>query len=1049
MLTDTQRAALAARLRRGRDAAGTGIKRRDPGLADLPLSFGQEQLWFIDRFAPGQAMYNIPLALSVRGSLDEAALDLAVTALAGRHEALRTRLAAGRGGRPVQVIDAPRPVPVARDKVPRAGLRDYLDAEAVRPFDLAAGPLARFSLIRTENGDQVLLVVAHHAVFDGWSAGILLRDLAALYRAAATGEPSGLGELPVQFADYALWERARLGGEVPAELAGYWRGVMDGFETVRFPADRARPVVEDWAGGLATRTCAPELTGGLRELGHQRGTTLFVVLLAGLQALLHRYTGQSDLVVGTVSANRGWPELAPMIGFCVNTLPIRVDLAGDPSFAELTGQVKDVTTGAYGHQDLPFGRLVDMLKVERDPGRAPVFQIALAFNERDSTPVEAAGVSFTLTELVAGIRSAKFDLSFTAEVRAGDLWVECSYKTSLFDQGTVERLLEHLEVLLAGAVADPAARVSELPLLTAAELHAELIEWNDSAREYAGGCLHERFEHQARRTPDAIAATYEGAGAEGEEVSYAELDRRADRVAAWLRGRGVGPETLVGVCMRAGIWRLAVLLGILKAGGGYVPLGYSLPRERLGYMIADTGMTVILADEHGAAVLPDQHGTAARPDDTGADVVLVPEVLDLESGSEPGPGRGAKAKPENVAYVIYTSGSTGQPKGVVVEHRQAVSFADSMIEPWRVGPGDVVLQFAAYTFDVSVFDMFVALLSGAKVVLGHDDTLHAPRRLARLMRETGVTLACVPPAVLGLLTGYDFPALRTLLAAGEELPSELAVQWVRPGLRFVNAYGPTETAVIATYGEVSASTQLPPPIGRPAANYQAYVLDPGLRPVPVGVIGELHLGGAGVARGYLNRPELTAERFINDPFRPGGRLYKTGDLCRRRADGSIVYVGRTDHQVKLRGLRIELGEIEAALGAHPAVAQVLVILTADPAGGKQLTAYLRASDRHVPPTSTELRGYLSDRIPAYMIPAWFVFLDEFPLNSSGKIDRSALPPPTAEAKASAAEPDPPESELEAALGQLFASVLFGQAPRRPQVGPPTASSSSAGTRSRS
>jgi amino acid adenylation domain-containing protein len=1033
MLTDRQRAALTARLRRGRDAAVTGITRRDDGRRELPLSFGQEQLWFIDRFAPGQAMYNIPLAISVQGQLDTEALDRAITALASRHEALRTRLVAGSGGQPVQVVDPLRPVSAARVAVAQAELPDFLKAEAVRPFDLAAGPLARFTLISTESGGvswrgQVLLVVVHHAVFDGWSAGILVRDLAALYREEATGEPAGLTELPVQFADYALWERARLDGEVPAELADYWRGVMDGFETVQFPADRARPVVEDWAGGLATCRFPPALTEGMRDLGRECGTTLFVVLMAGLQALLHRYTGQSDLVVGTVSANRARPELAPMIGFCVNTLPIRVDLSGDPSFAELTSRVKEVTTRAYGHQELPFGRMVDTLKVERDPGRAPVFQIALAFNERDDTPIEAGGVTFALTDLVAGVNSAKFDLSFTAEARAGGLWVECSYKTALFDHGTIGRLLEHLGVLLAGAVADPGTRLSELPVLTAAELRQELTDWNDSAREYAGGCLHERFTDQARRTPDAIAAEYED-----EEVSYAELDRRADRVAAFLRDHGtgpsgpasLGPEVLIGVCMRAGIGRLAVLLGILKAGAGYVPLGYSLPRERLSYMIADTGMAVILADEQSAAALPP---------DTSAEVVVLTSGSGLGSGPGPelaagsGPGLGApRVTPDNVAYVIYTSGSTGQPKGVVVEHRQAVNFADSMIEPWEVGPDDVVLQFAAYTFDVSVLDMFVPLLSGAKVVLGHDDTLHTPRRLAGLMRTAGVTFACLPPAVLGLLTGYEFPRLRTLLAAGEELPSELAVQWVRPGLRFVNAYGPTETAVIATYGEVDASTRLPPPIGLPAANYQAYVLDAGLRPVPAGVIGELHLGGIGVARGYLNRPELTTERFIPDPFRPGGRLYKTGDLCRRRADGSIVYVGRTDHQVKIRGLRIELGEIETALGAHPAIAQVVVIVTADRAGSKQLTAYLRPADGQdapTPPGSAELRAYLTGRLPGYMIPARFLVLDEFPLNSSGKIDRRALPEPGDDDPAtSAGEADAPASELEATLAELFASVL--------------------------
>jgi amino acid adenylation domain-containing protein len=1028
MLTDTQRAALIARLRRGRAAAAAGIGRRDSGLTELPLSFGQEQLWFIDRFAPGQAMYNIPIAVTIRGSLDEDALDLAITALVARHEALRTRLVPGAGGRPVQVIDSPVPVPAARVALAGGTLKEFIDAEAATPFDLAAGPLARFSLISADDGTRVLLAVVHHVVFDGWSAGILVRDLAALYLAQVTGAPPGLDELPVQFADYALWERARLGDEVPGELAGYWRKAMEGFETVQFPADRARPVIEDWAGGLATAMCPRPLLDGMRSLARERGTTLFVVLMAGLQALLHRYTGQRDIVVGTVSANRGRPELAPMIGYCVNTLPIRVDLSGDPCFSELTDRVKAVTTGAYAHQELPFGRMVDLLKVERDPGRAPVFQIALAFNERDAAPVAAGEVTFALSDLVAGVYAAKFDLSFTAEARPGGLWVECSYKTALFDQGTVERLLGHLEVLLAGAIADPGTRVSELPVLTTAELRRELSEWNLTARQYAGGCLHERFEEQVRRTPRAIAAEYEGT-----EVTYGQLDRAAERVAGLLRSCGVGPEVLTGVCMRAGLGRLAVLLGILKAGSGYLPLGYSLPPERLGFLIADAGLTVIAADESGALALPKDPGAQVVVLDTG------PTPLTEESWPLTGPGQTAtgqtaasqRAAPGNVAYVIYTSGSTGKPKGVVVEHRQAVNFADAMIEPWRVGPGDVVLQFASYTFDVSVLDMFVALLSGAKLVLGHDDTLHSPARLAGLMQAAGVTFTCLPPAVLRLLTGFEFPRLRTLLAGGEELPPELAMKWLRPGLRFVNAYGPTETAVIATYGEVTQSAfdpAQPVPIGLPSANYQAYVLDPGLAPVPVGVVGELHIGGAGVARGYLNRPELTREKFVPDPFRPGGRLYKTGDLCRRRPDGSIVYVGRTDFQVKVRGLRIEPGEVEAALGSHPAVAQVLVTATADPAGDKQLTAYLRAAAGQVPPDRAELRNYLGGRLPAYMIPAHFVVLDQFPLNSSGKIDRSALPLPAA-ATPSAEDQETPASDLEAMICELFATVLHRPAVR--------------------
>jgi amino acid adenylation domain-containing protein len=524
-------------------------------------------------------------------------------------------------------------------------------------------------------------------------------------------------------------------------------------------------------------------------------------------------------------------------------------------------------------------------------------------------------------------------------------------------------------------------------------------------------CVHEGFEAQVARTPDAVAAEFEG-----QQVSYAELNRWANRIVRRLRGAGVGPEVLVGVCMQAGLRRLAGLLGIWKAGGGYVPLDPELPPDRLSFMIADTGMPVVLTDEPSAARVP---GAARAP---AGDAVLVVS-LDAEweqiCGLDGSDVTGAGVVPSNVAYVIYTSGSTGQPKGVVVEHRQAVNFLQGMVEHWQVGAADVVLQFSSFTFDVSVMDTFMPLLGGAKVLLASKQTLLSPPRLAALIRDAGVTFACPPPAVLNLLTGEDFPGLRVLMTAGEELPSELARCWVRPGLRFVNGYGPTEATVIATYQELDGSVY-PPPIGLPTwPNYQAYVLDGYLNPVPAGVTGELHIGGASVARGYLNRPELTGQRFIPDPFAPGQRLYKTGDLVRRRADGSIVFVGRVDDQVKIRGLRVELGEIEAALYTHPAVAQAVVTVVTDPAGEKQLAAYLRA-EPGTEPDPAELRAHLARTLPAYMIPAYVTMLAEFPLNASGKIDKAALPAPQAQSPAGHVAP---ATLIETFMVDMFATLL--------------------------
>jgi amino acid adenylation domain-containing protein len=1012
MLSKAERSAVAERLRRGKDPQpATGIPRRAVGSGPPPASFAQEQLWFVDRFVPGLGLYNIPVLIRIGGRLDTAALSRALDRLAERHEVLRTRLAADSQSRPVQLIDPPRPVPVRREQLTGfepasrlARLRALIHAESMRPFDLSAGPLLRVTLVALADDDHMLVVVVHHAVFDGWSIGVMHADLVALYRSEVTGEPSGLADLPLQFADYAAWERAAGGGPDGAE--SYWRRVLSGFETIEFPTDRSRPLLDSFDGALAERISGPALLAGLRELSRQEGTTAFVAILAALLALLHRYTGQDDLIVGTVSANRSRAGLAPLIGMLVNTLPIRCDLSGDPPFTELLGRVKEAVLGAFAHQELPFSRIVEVSGAERDVARAPLFQIGFSYTDRDDTPIQAAGARFSTSDLVVGINAAKFDLAFAAEARPGGLWTECCYKTALFDPGTVARLLGHLHVLLAGAVADPGARLSRLPVLTEDELRAELVEWNDTAADLPVECIHAGFERQAAARPEAVAAEYEG-----EQVSYRDLNRRANQVARWLAKLGAGPEVPIGVCMGTGLDRLAVLLGVWKAGGCYVPLDPAAPAGRLEFMIADAGLPVVVADK------------ASRnrvPGGTDATVVCLADAED-EARLLPGENlAGTPVTPSDPAYVIYTSGSTGQPKGVLVEHRQAINFLHGMARHWGIGPGSAVLGFAAFTFDVSVMDMFMPLLGGAKVVLAAPETLHSPPRLAELMRRSSVTFACLPPAVLNLLTGEEFPDLRVLLSAGEELSSELLGAWLRDGLEIYNGYGPTEASIGSTFMRLEPSTPLPPPIGRPKPNYQAYVLDTQLNPVPVGVAGELHIGGAGVARGYLNRPELTAERFIPDPFRPGGKLYKTGDLVRRRTDGTLVFAGRIDDQVKIRGLRVELGEIEAALAAHPAVAQAVVTVVTSPAGDKELAGYLRPADgASIDPA--DIRHHLAQSLPAYMVPAHLMVLDQIPLSPHGKIDKKALPPP--QRQTAPAHREPPQAGAETLLAGLYARLL--------------------------
>ena len=1023
MLSESQRAVLAARLRRDRAANPGGdraanpagrITRRPAGTVNPPATFGQEQLWFLDRFAPGRSTYNVPCPVRIRGQLDAEALSQAMDGLLARHEALRTRLVSGERSRPVQLVGPP-----PRDIVE---MLDYSGAgpdeawprlirlaadELRRPFDLAAGPLLRAYLVRLAADDHVLLVTVHHAVFDGFSAGVLLQDLAALYAAAVTGEPSGLAELPVQFADYALWERQRLQGSMLAELETYWRDALDGFELLRLPTDRPRPSVDTFDGSQETRSLPVELLQGLHELSHREGTTLFVTLMAAFQALLHRYTGQTDLVAGTSTANRSRAVLEPLIGFLVNTLPIRCDLSGDPAFTELLGRVRDATVGAYAHQDLPFGKIVETLRVEREASRPPVMQVTFSLAGVPDLEVPAAGVTFGLAGKLSDADTAKFDLDLLAEARSDGLWLEATYTSALFDAATIRRLLGNFEVLLRGAVADPSARLSRLPVLTARELHQELAEWNDTAAVFPVTCVHQGFEAQAARTPDGVAAEFEG-----ERVSYAQLNRQANQVARRLRAAGVGPEVLVGVCMHASLRRLAALLGIWKAGGGYVPLDPALPAERMSFMMADAGMAVMLADDATLGRLTEPQAALLSLD---AEWAAVSELDDSDLAD-------SAITPANVAYVIYTSGSTGRPKGVVVEHRQVSNFLRGQIRRWHVDAQDAVLASHSLSFDPSVQDLFMPLLCGARVVLASAQTLQSPPRLAALIRDRRVTIVLLTPPVLSLLGDRQFPDLRWLSSGGEGLPSELACRWLRPGLRFTNEYGPTEATVTALCMELDAGTQLPPPIGLPLPNYQAYVLDEQLNPVPAGVIGELHIGGASVARGYLNRPELTKERFIPDPFRPGSgaRLYKTGDLVRRRADGTIVFLGRTDDQAKIRGLRIEPGEIETALAAHPAVAQAVVTVLTDPAGEKQLAGYLRA-EPDTEPSPSELRAHLARILPSYMIPAYLTTVAAFPLNTSGKIDRSALPAPGHAPPAAGYVA--PATFLETVLTGLYAAVL--------------------------
>jgi amino acid adenylation domain-containing protein len=1004
-LTDAQRALLIARLRQGRaSTTAMAIPPRPAALRDIPASLAQRHLWIFHQTQPdSRATYNIPFALHLEGRLNIDSLRQALGTLLDRHESLRTRLIADCDGLPSQLIDedAPIELPVLRFEN-EAQWRVYADEQARLPFDLARDLMLRAQLIELADDRHVLLLVVHHVAFDGWSIGILMRELAALYGSYNNGEPPQLAELSVQPADYALWEQRRLDEHLLDEQIEYWQAALTDLPVLQLPTDRPRPLMATFAGEVEWLNLGAELTAEIQRLGREYGTTAFVVLMAALQILLHRYTGQDDIVVGTASANRARPELAGLIGYLVNILPIRTDVSGDPRFSDYLSQVHETTRNAYAHQDLPFAVIADRAGGAPDPSRAPIFGVAFSMVE---TPDMLRTAGLLMEYEPIDLPATKFDLDFYGRLRSGELWIELSFCTELFDRSTIRRLLGNFKVLLAGIVAAPDCRLSTLPLLTAAESRNELVTCNDTELALPKGCLHERFEQQVAQGPDRTAVL---CGAES--VSYAVLNAIANKIARWLRRIGIRDGSLIGVSLPPSPRRIAVILGILKAGSGYLPLDPKLPPPRLSFMVGDATTALIITDTETSARLPGV-GCSLR--------CLDQEWPEIEQCEATDPRY--RVADSNVAYAIYTSGSTGRPKGALIEHRQAVNFFESMRRLWSITPADRVLQFASLNFDASVLEIFGALLAGAGLVLSARDELLSPERLAELMRDTDVSFVCLTPTVANLLTAEPLPRLRTLVFGGEALPAELVRAWLRPGLRIINVYGPTETAMVATYAELTSCADTVP-IGRPMPNCQAYVLDPALNPVPQGVVGELYIGGAGVGRGYLARPDLTGQRFIPDRFsgRAGARLYKTGDLIKRRSDGQLVFVGRTDFQVKIRGLRIELGEIETALLAHPDVTQAAAIVQRDPTGEPRLIGYVRAEDS----TGTlveRLLEHLQDWLPSYMVPSQIQVLAEFPLNNSGKIDRLALP---ALADGTLARTyTAPRTELERTLAGSYADLL--------------------------
>jgi natural product biosynthesis luciferase-like monooxygenase protein/amino acid adenylation domain-containing protein/FkbM family methyltransferase len=972
--------------------------------APLPLSFAQQRLWFIDRLEPGSAAYNLPYAIRVRGPLDLGALGRALTDVARRHEALRTRFPE-RGGEPVQWIEPARPAPLPLVDLGGLGgaareeeLARLAAREARRPFHLAAGPLLRAAAVRLGEDDAAVLLTMHHVVSDGWSLGILVRELSALYAGHARGEDPRLPELPVQYVDFATWQRAWLSGDVLERQLDFWRGELRGAPPLlELPADRPRPAVMGGAGGRVDFRVDAETAAGVRALARREGATPFMALLAAWQLLLARWSGQEDVVVGTPVAGRNRLETEGLIGFFVNTLALRGDVSGDPGFRELLRRVRGRTLEAYAHQDLPFERLVEELGVERSRAHAPLFQVVFAL--QTAVPEPRLGAA-EVQVLETGSASPKFDLSLgIADDAAGGLAGGLEYAAALREPATAARMAEQYAVLLAGIVADPGARAMTLPLMTAAERRRVLAEGHGPERGAAPGeCVHELVARQAARAPDAVALWFRGA-----TLTYGELDRRANRLAHYLHARGVGPEARVGVCLERTPELVVALLAVLRAGGAYVPLDPAYPAARLRGMIEDAGAGLVLTSAALAGVLPED----------AAALALGTLRLDGEPDTAPASGVG----PENLSHVIFTSGSTGRPKGVMIRHSSTVALLHWLREAVTDEERSAVLFSTSVSFDVAVAELFGTLAWGGRLVL-----VENALELATAA-EPVVHASMVPTAAAELLRSGGIPAsVRTLNLGGEPLPADLARDLYALGTveKVGNLYGPTEDTTYSTYSLVGRGAVT---LGRPLPGTRAYVLDGEMEPVPAGVAGELYLAGDGLARGYAGRPELTAERFLPDPFGPAGaRMYRVMDRVRRRSDGELEYLGRTDFQVKVRGFRIELGEVEAALRAHPEVREAVAVVREDAPGDRRIVAYVvpRGGTETAPPPA-DLRAWLGERLPGYMVPSALVVLDALPLTGSGKTDRRALPAP--EGAAASKEYVAPRTAMEERVAAVFAEVL--------------------------
>ena len=980
----------------------------------LPLSFAQQRLWFLAQFEGASAAYHMPGGLRLQGQLDRLALIKALNRIVARHEALRTTFVMQDGEASQRILAAD--IGFALAEYDLSGVAEAEDElgrlaaeEASHPFDLEQGPLIRGRLVRLAKDDHALLVTMHHIVSDGWSMGVLTRELTALYEANVRGEEDPLPPLSVQYADYAVWQRRWLAGEILQRQAKYWKEALTGAPALlTLPADHERPAEPDYAGASVEVQLEPKLSRALKELSLRHGTTLHMTLLAGFAVLLARLSGQDEVVIGSPVANRQRAEIADLIGFFVNTVALRIDVSGAPSFGELLGRAKAVSLLAQENQDLPFEQVVEIVQPPRSLSHTPVFQAMFAWQNTPQGELALSGLRVAPVE--SGSEAAQFDLTLSLAEAGEEIAGRLTYARTLFERGTIERWFGYWVRLLEAMVADDSQAVDRVVILGADERRLVVENWNATTAAYPKDkCIHELFEAQVRQRRRATAVV-----CGGESLSYGELNARTNRLAHHLRKRGVKPDDRVAICVERSVAMVVALLAVLKAGGAYVPLDPSYPADRLGYMLADSAPVAVLSDAAGRSALVGYAGD-------GGSVPMIDIGDDALWADEPAsnPER-AGLTPRHLAYVIYTSGSTGTPKGAMVGHLGLSNVVPAQNVMFGVTPQSRMLQFASFSFDACASEIFMTLCKGASLCIPPHGVL-AGEALAQTVARWNVTHALLPPAVLGTLPeGSGLDPVITLIVAGDASSAALVRRWGE-GRRYINAYGPTEASICASMYECRGDERSNPPIGCPISNTKIYILDEYGAPVPAGVVGELYIGGAGVGRGYLNRPDLTAERFVADPFaqEAGARMYRTGDLGRWLADGNIEYLGRNDFQVKIRGFRIELGEIEARLTEQAGVREAAVIAREDVPGDKRLVAYYTGETGV---GAEELRGHLAANLPDYMVPAAYVRLETLPLTPNGKLDRNALPLPGGDAYAGRSY-EPPQGELEEKLAAIWSELL--------------------------